>query len=287
MCRRPRCLLILALGSLLLLARLAGALEPPAFRGYVNDYALMLQPATVLEVEQTLRAFEEQDSTQVAVLTIDSLEGDDLEGFSIRTVERWQVGQQGKDNGILLLVVKGERKVRIEVGRGLEGVVTDLAAGRVIDHVIRPLFKAGRFDDGVRAGVGAIIDLCRGEFKAESPPKRQGRGGEPSSLLSYLLFGVFITSVLGRAARPLGVVAGALLLPLIAFFGLPSVNFLLLLLLMPVGALVGLLLPLLAGHMWLGGGGISLGGGGFGGGGGGFDGGGGGDFGGGGASGDW
>lgn len=272
----------------LLLARAVWALEPPPFRGYVNDYARMLRPETVLALAQTLQAFEEKDSTQIAVLTIDSLAGDDLESFSIRTVDQWQVGQRGKDNGILLLVVKMDRKIRIEVGRGLEGVVTDLAAGRIIDHVIRPLFKEGRFDEGIRAGVGAIIAQSRGEFTADPRRARQVRGKEPPPFLAYLLFGLFITAALGRASRPLGMVAGAFLLPLFAFLTLSSFNILLLLLLMPVGAGAGLLLPFLAGNMLMRGSG--LGGGGFGGGGlggGGFGGFGGGGFGGGGASGDW
>lgn len=267
----------LTLCCLLAFAASALALEPPAFRGYVNDYAKMLSPGTVRQIEQTLRSFDETDSTQVAVLTIDSLEGDALEDFSIRTVEKWGVGQRGKDNGVLLLVVKNDRKLRIEVGRGLEGVLTDLATGRILDSVIRPLFKAGRFEDGVTAGVAAIIQASRGEFTAETRPLRSGRRQEPPSVLSYLFFGLIITSFLGRASRPLGIVAGAILLPVAAFFGVPAIGWLVLLLLMPLGAVGGLLLPLIVGNMLMGRGGVSMGGGGFGGG----------SFGGGGASGDW
>jgi uncharacterized protein len=245
----------------------------------------MLTAETARQIEQTLTTFEEQDSTQVAVLTIDSLQGDALEDFSIRTVEKWRIGQKGKDNGVLLLVVKADRKLRIEVGRGLEGVLTDLATGRIIDHVIRPLFKEGRFDEGINAGVAAIIKASRGEFIAEPRQGRKGRGQE-SPVLAYLLFGLFIISSLGRASRPLGVVAGAILLPILAFFGMPSISLFLLLVLMPVGAVGGLVLPFILGNMLLRGGGISMGGGsGFGGGG--FGGFGGGGFGGGGASGDW
>ncbi len=279
--------LVLVLCGLCALASTAWALEPPAYRGYVNDYAHLLSAGTAQEVEEALRSFDETDSTQVAVLTIDSLEGDALEDFSIRTVDKWGIGQRGKDNGVLLLVVKNDRKLRIEVGRGLEGVLTDLAAGRIVDNVIRPLFKAGRFDEGIKAGVVALIQTCRGEFSADSgSTRRQGRGQEPPPAFGYLLFGLFVISFLGRASRPLGMVAGAILLPLAAFFGLPSIGLFLLLLLMPVGALGGLLLPLMLSNMFIGGGGgISMGGGGFGGGG--FGGFGGGGFGGGGASGDW
>ena len=287
-CPGPLWLLALALSALLGLAPGALALEPPVFQGYVNDYAHLLTPETASQIEQALRTFEEQDSTQVAVLTIDSLEGDALEDFSIRTVDKWGIGQQGRDNGVLLLVVKLDRKIRIEVGRGLEGVLTDLVSGRIIDQVITPLFKEGRFDEGIKAGVAATIQASRGEFTAEPRQGRRGRGQDSSPFLAYLLFGVFIISSLGRASRPLGVIAGAILLPVFAFFGLSSISLLLLLLLMPVGGLGGLILPLLLGNMLMRGGGISMGGG-FGGsgfGGGGFSGFGGG-FGGGGASGDW
>jgi len=257
------------------------ALPPPAFHGHVNDLAKLLSPATAGRLEQTLQAFAESDSTEIAILTIDSLEGDDLEGFSIRTVEQWGLGQRGKDNGVLLLVVKNDRKLRLEVGRGLEGVLTDLTAGRIIDTVIAPQLKSGHFDEGITAGVKAIINASRGEFSAEKRPRRHGQ--EPPPTLSYLLFGLFITSFLGRASRPLGVIAGAVLLPLAAWLGMPSLGIFLLLLLLPVGALGGLFLPLMMNSMLLSRGG--MGGGGFDGGG--FSGFGGGSFGGGGASGSW
>ena len=290
--RVQRRVLLRALGltlcCLLALAATALALEPPAFHGYVNDYAKILSPEAARQIDEALRSFEETDSTQVAVLTIDSLEGDALEDFSIRTVEKWGVGQRGKDNGVLLLVVKNDRKLRIEVGRGLEGVLTDLVTGRIVDTVIRPPFKAGRFDDGIKAGVAAIIQASRGEFTAGPRAKQSGgRRQGPPSALSYLFFGLFITSFLGRASRPLGMVAGAILLPLAAFFGMPSIGFLVLLMLMPLGAVGGFLLPAIVGNMLMGRDGISMGGGGGGFGDGGFGGFGGGSFGGGGASGDW
>lgn len=265
----------------------AWALEPPAYRGYVNDYAQMLHPGSAQEIEQALRAFAETDSTQIAVLTLASLEGDDLEAFSIRTVEKWGVGQRGRDNGVLLLVVKNDRKIRIEVGRGLEGVLTDLAAGRITDNIIRPLFKAGQFDQGIRDGVTAIIKACRGEFTAAARrPARAGRSQEPSPALSYLFLSLFVISFLGRASRPLGVVAGAILLPLAVLLGGPAVGIFFLLLLIPIGAVAGLLVPFVLGNMLMGGSRIALGGGSYtsGGGFGGF---GGGSFGGGGASGNW
>ena len=279
---------LLTLGLLFIAGSgVATALEVPQYQGYVTDLAGMISAGERQRLEQTLLAFEESDSTQVAVLTIPSLEGDSLENFSIRTVETWKIGQKGKDNGVLLLVSKGDRKVRIEVGRGLEGVLTDLLAGRIVDQIISPRFKAGQIDEGFEAGVSAIISGARGEFKGTGSSRRGAGKSSQSSLLNYLIFFAILVGFLGRLNKPAGAVTGAVLLPLFAFLGVSSpVGWLILLLLIPGGALLGLLLPILFANA--GAGGFFMGGGGFGGGNsGGFGGFGGGGFGGGGASGDW
>jgi len=110
------------------------------------------------------------------ILTVPSLEGETIEDYSIKVAEAWKIGQKGKDNGIIFTVAKQERKMRIEVGRGLEGKLTDLMAGRIIDLVITPLFKQGNYDEGFKAGVAALIDATRGEFKAEERPASRGLG---------------------------------------------------------------------------------------------------------------
>jgi len=271
----------------------ASALEVPAFRGYVNDYAGMLSPEATGKLQQALAGFDKSDSTQVAILTIPSLEGEDVEGFSIKVVDKWGVGQKGKDNGVLFLVAKQERKVRIEVGRGLEGVLTDLVSGRIIAQVITPAFKSGQIDEGFLAGTAAIIQATRGEFKAEARDSR--RRDEPTPLFKFAVLAIIATVFIGRISRPFGAAAGSAIFPLAAFFGLATGwSWLLLLLLVPLGGLLGWLLwPLLAalasgaGDHRGGYGGGGFGGGGFGGGGGGFGGFGGGGFGGGGASGSW
>ncbi|MFQ6757256.1 MAG: TPM domain-containing protein [Deltaproteobacteria bacterium] len=284
-----RLLFLLGLCLLFVVAPAAAkALEVPQYQGYVTDLAGMISPAERQRLEQTLLAFEQSDSTQIAVLTIPSLEGDALEDFSIRAVEAWKIGQKGKDNGVLLLVSKDDRKIRIEVGRGLEGVLTDLLAGRIVDQVISPRFKAGQLDEGFAAGVAAIISAARGEFKGTGRPGRGARTSGQSSLFNYLIFFAILVGFLGRLSKPAGALTGAALLPLFASLGVSSpLGWLILLLLIPGGALLGLLLPILFANAGRGGG-LYMGGGGFGsGGGGGFGGFGGGGFGGGGASGGW
>lgn len=270
------------------------ALDVPRLKGHVNDYAGMLSPAGERQLEALLTDFERKESTQIVLLTVPSLEGDSLEDFSIRVAEAWKIGQEGADNGAILLIAKADRKIRIEVGYGLEGRLTDLVAGRIIRNVIAPHFRSGAFDQGIAAGITAMIDAVRGEFSAgdATPPPRSKRTGIP---LLPLLAILFLINALGRASRVMGAAAGGVLAPIAGglFFGLGPM---LLLLLIPIGIVGGLLVGMVGGPLSMGRGGGYWGGGfggGFGGGGGfssggfgGFSGGGGG-FGGGGASGGW
>jgi uncharacterized protein len=269
---------------LLCIAVTAGALEVPPLRGRVNDYANMISAEAENRIEAVSRELESSDSTQIVVLTIPSLEGEDLEGFSIRVAESWRIGQEEYDNGVLLLVAQAERRIRIEVGYGLEGALTDLQAGRIIDYEITPYFKAGQFGEGLVRGTEAIAATVRGEYQAGEQTASKPRARSRVSLVPFFII-LMVISVLGSRKRVIGAVAGAILFPLVAWFALP-LALPLLLLFIPLGFGAGLLLPgiFLMSAARRGRGGF-YGGGGFGGGGG-FSGGGGG-FGGGGASGGW
>ncbi|MCX8022417.1 MAG: TPM domain-containing protein [Syntrophorhabdaceae bacterium] len=271
------------------------SLEVPPLKGYVNDYANMISPRVRAKLEGELREFERTDSTQFVILTIPSLMGEALEDYSMKVAETWKIGQKGKDNGIILLVANKERKIRIEVGRGLEGRLTDLAAGRVIDLVMKPMFKRGDFDGGFTAGVHALVDITRGEYKADAKGVRKKTS--VSSYLTTLFFAGVLLLFIGTISKFLGAVMGAIGLPSI-FYLLFAPSLFVLIVLGLLGLLMGIFLPLI----FSGGTGYGRGGnggwfGGFGGGwhtgfGGGGDsfgtfGGGGGDFGGGGASGEW
>lgn len=159
-------------------------LAPPT--GYVNDRAGMFSPETVVRLETFLRDFERSDSTQIVVLTVPSLEGEPVETYALRVAEEWKIGQKGKDNGALLLVARDDRKIRIEVGYGLEGRLTDLLAGRIVDNEIAPRFKAGDFDAGVLAGVQAMAEAVRGEYKGTGRARQKERS--PWGLLALLFF---------------------------------------------------------------------------------------------------
>ena len=264
----------------------AFALDVPPLKGRVNDYANMMSPGIRTQLETVLRDFEKSDSTQVVILTIDSLEGDTIDQFGIRVGEAWKIGQKGKDNGVIFLVAKNDRKTRIEVGRGLEGKLTDLTAGRIIQLVINPQFKKGDFDAGFSSGVKAIIDATRGEFKAEgrgrgAGSKVKGRGGIMTAL-PFLIIGIIVIIFIGRMSRYAGGAVGLAGFPLIGFFA--GFSLLVIVIMGIIGAVLGLFIPLLFGRS-SGGGTHSDGG--WGPGGGFIGSSGGGDFGGGGSSDDW
>ncbi len=288
-----------AAAALLALQLAAGgalfALEVPALQSRVNDYANMISPGVRAQIEDKLAVLEASDSTQIAVLTIPSLDGEDLEGFSIKVAEAWKIGTKENDNGAILLVSKEDRAVRIEVGYGLEGKLTDLISGRIVDRIIVPNFKQGRFDQGFSEGVDAIIATVKGEYKGTGTLPTKSGGFSGIGIVPLLILFAIVSAV-GSRHRIIGGVVGGALLPLIGWLAWPLGLFGILAMI-PLGFGAGLILPGIfgfgsgrsrggrSGGFW-GGGFGGFGGGGFGGGGGGFSGGGGG-FGGGGASGHW
>lgn len=286
---------ILALCLLLLFSAGTGyGLEVPELKGRVNDYGGLLSPNVVRELETALASFEQQQSTQIVVLTIPSLENSQLEEFSIKVAEQWKIGHEGLDNGAILLVARNERKVRIEVGKGLEPSLTDLVSGRIIRNIIVPEFKKGDFDTGITAGVEAMMGAANGEFNREDQVHTPS--GQPDTegffvMLLGLLF--FIGKIFGRNKIIAGGLGGILASGLGYFILGPQ--WIWIILLFPAGVLGALLTSSFAPTRIRRGGGRRRSKGGFGSdmnfpGGGGFSGGfggGGGSFGGGGASGDW
>lgn len=209
------CGLLGFLALLLVFAAPGSALEVPPLKGRVNDYAGMLAPATARQLEELLRQFEATESTQIVVLTIPSLEGDSLEDFSLRVAEAWRPGQAKLDNGALLLIAKNDRRLRIEVGYGLEGKLTDLVSGRIIREIITPRFKAGNFDQGVIDGTSAMIGAVRGEFSAAAATRQPAAKMDPGGLFFFL---VIVFSLLGRMLSRAPLVAagiGALAAPVL------------------------------------------------------------------------
>lgn len=276
----------------------------PFLSGRVVDEAAMVPANVKQRIEEKLAAFEQRTGNQVAVLTVDSLEGEPLEDYSVRVAQTWKLGQKGKDNGVLLLVAKQDRKMRIDVGYGLEPTLTDLETSRILDNAIRPDFQKGDFGAGIEHGVDAILTALDGGEVPAKPAQPEGKGTPAGFLLIFaVVIGAFslialvsrgvqswflylflmpfygmVPSFTGLGIGPLGLVAWAVAFPILKLLLARS----------GMGRRFGSSprRPWGGGGFWGGGGGFGGGGFGGGGGGGGFSGGGG-SFGGGGASGSW
>jgi uncharacterized protein len=148
-------------------ASLAADALPPAPQNFFNDYAGVTRPATREQLESSLAALDRDTSVQIVVAVFKKLpEGAALEDFTQRTAASWKVGRKKLDNGAVLFVFTEDRKMRIEVGYGLEGAIPDALAKRILAEEIRPRFQQGDFDGGITAGVNALMKAARGEYKS-------------------------------------------------------------------------------------------------------------------------
>lgn len=156
---------------LLCLWPFAAAAEPvyPALTGRVVDEANILSLAARQRVETRLAEHETATTNQVAVVTLSSLQGYSIEEFGVGLGRAWGIGQKGRDNGVLLIVAPSERKVRIEVGYGLEGTLTDALSHDIIENRILPEFRAGRMEAGVEAGVSGVLSALQGDYTPARP----------------------------------------------------------------------------------------------------------------------
>ena len=158
---------LLTLASFVSVSAAQESADVPLLTARVTDLAGFLTPSEARLLEERLEAFEDSTSTQIAILTVPSLGGTSIEEYSIQTFEKNGIGQKNKDNGVLLLVAREERRLRIEVGYGLEGVLTDALSTQVIEREIKPAFREGRYGQGLLAGVDAIMAITAGEYTAD------------------------------------------------------------------------------------------------------------------------
>lgn len=177
------------------------ALEVPKLKGRVNDYANILSSSEQNRLESDIKSLENGTSSQIAVLTISSLEGDSLEDFSIRTVDKWQLGTKDNDNGVLLLISLADKSIRLEVGYGLEGTLTDAKSDYIIRNIISPAFRKGNIYEGLSEAVMAISGTISGEYAISNTDIKESRSsnsssGSPISIIFIVLFLIF--STLGR-----------------------------------------------------------------------------------------
>ena len=207
---RPARFAWLSLALLLYAVVALPAADVPFLTGRVVDNAEILSAAARETLEAKLAAHEQATTNQVVVLTVVSLEGESIEDFAVRVFESWKLGRRGEDNGVLVIVAPFERRMRIEVGYGLEGTLTDLQAARIIRDRMTPWFKEERYDDGVTAGIEAIVDTLEGRapaaVSAADDPMRdnaaegntfEGFADELPPWPMRILLGAFIFGIIG------------------------------------------------------------------------------------------
>ncbi len=192
---RRRFLPLLA-AALLAAAPLAAAVEVPYLSGHVNDTAAMIPAGARERIEGKLAAFEKATGAQIAVLTVPTLNGEPIEDYSLKVAQAWKLGRKGVDDGVLFLVARDDRRMRIEVGYGLEAKLTDAQSRRILDDVVRPAFRNGDFGGGIDAGVDAITGTIEGKaiIPASSPlpPRRIADVPLPVRLFGTLIFVIVI-----------------------------------------------------------------------------------------------
>ena len=172
----------------------------PAPKGFVNDYANVLSSDTKFKLESFLTEFEQKTGAEIAVVTVSTTSPLTIEQYAVELFQKWGIGKRGEDNGILLLVSSGDRKVRIEVGYGLEGAVTDLQSKVIIEDLVVPNFKQGNYDQGVTAATVVLARIVADEYGVKLEPGKQGisapmrvrRKGSPLGSLFTLLFFILI-----------------------------------------------------------------------------------------------
>lgn len=287
----------------------AQELQPiPALAARVTDTTSTLSAKQSDALEAKLATFEREAGTQIVVLIVATTQPEDIAAYAYRVADQWKVGRHEVGDGLLVLVAKDDRRVRIEVAKALEGAVPDLAAKQIIDNAIRPAFKAGDYAGGLNAAVDQLAARVRGEALPAPDAKNRrphssggfaGRGWDQLALFFFIgvpIIGAVLTGIFGRKLG--GMATGGAAGGLAWLFGAPvllagvaGAAALLLVGVLGIGSAARRGMGVRGGHgmpvIWGGGGGGSSWGGGGGGDGGGFSSGGGGDFGGGGASGDW
>ncbi|MBK5410160.1 TPM domain-containing protein [Pseudomonas sp. TH34] len=193
------------------------ALNFPALTGRVVDNAQMIDPAVRAQLTQQLQALEQTSGDQIVVVTVPDLQGVPIEDFGYQLGRAWGIGQKGKDNGALLIVARDEHKIRIEVGYGLEGVLTDAQSWVIINQVIAPAFKTGNYSKGISDGVAAMLQVVGGDPLAVPAHVSEANFAKQNPGISIGLF-ILLLAVLWLCNR-MGLPVGAILLAILSSSG--------------------------------------------------------------------
>src|SRR3954451_1542654 len=205
---------VLALLLAFAFAALADVAVPP-LTGRVVDKTATLSSSDIASLDNTLRDFEARKGSQVAVLIVPTTQPETIEQYSIRVAEAWKIGRKKIDDGAILVVAKDDRKLRIEVGYGLEGALTDATSKRIIDEIITPHFRSGDFSGGISAGIDRILRIIDGEKLPAPAQSEPSRGMQQSWLMDhidplnpFMIFAIFVVGAIARTT--LGRLMGAI-----------------------------------------------------------------------------
>lgn len=200
--------------------------------GFVNDYADIIMDSDEQALENKLVNFEKESSNEISVVTILSLEGDIIENFASGLFEEWKIGKENNDNGILILVAKDDHKMRIEVGYGLEGALTDAQSWWIIDDIMKPAFREENYYKGIDTAVDNIIAATHGEYLSEKSVNENSVDWEFFIFFAIFIF-MWLASILGRskswwAGGVLGAISGIIIgiIKGFIYFGIISIAFL-------------------------------------------------------------
>ena len=194
---------MLALFFSAVLLAAAPQIQVPQNDGWVTDLAGILSPDQERSLESLMESYKSGTTHEIALLTVESLEGQPLERTALEVARGWGLGGADSNNGALLLVSKADRKIRIEVGRGLEGNLTDSISGRIIRDIISPQFKQGRFHEGLRAGIGAMHAAIGGDYgpvERTAAGRRSDAGSAGAGVVGMVIF-MLLMIRMGRGRR--------------------------------------------------------------------------------------
>lgn len=191
-------LLSLAVAGLSFSAEVLAEVKIPGLSGPVMDQGDFLSATEKRNLAGQLRSYS--PTTQIQIWTLPSLEGESIEDVSIRAVEQWKLGDEKLDNGVLIIAAKKERRMRIEVGQGLEAVVPDILAGRIIDYIMQPAFREGDFYGGFSAAATKVFSLAKGEIQDIKEPRQSKKKASIFELLLYFVLMIF--AIVSRAIFP-------------------------------------------------------------------------------------
>ncbi|UXP32786.1 TPM domain-containing protein [Reichenbachiella agarivorans] len=182
--------------------------EIPKLKQRVTDQTATLTPYETRYLEEKLEAFEQTKGSQIGILIVSSTSPETIEQYGIRVADEWKLGREGIDDGVLILVAKDDRKVRLEVGYGLEGAIPDIYAKRIVDNVIIPEFRNGKFTSGIDAGVDAVVKLVDGEDLPAVTQTTSSKGNGNRKSFGGVLVAAFVLSIISSFFKNKWVKAG-------------------------------------------------------------------------------